>query len=75
MDTPMNYYSYFYRKLTNYLEHNPVPTSRHVIHSKVRLATNAYMECRTSGKEPAEAFDLVLDILYEGYTANTDIIY
>lgn len=75
MDTRMNYYSYFYRKLTNYLEHNPVPTKRHVILRKVWQATDTYLKCRTSGKEPAEAFDLVLDILYDGYTVNTDIIY
>ena len=46
-----------------------------MILDKVRSATNTYMRCRTEGKEPAEAFSIVLDILYEGYTVNTDIIY
>ena len=75
MDNQGDYYSYFYRKLTSYLEHNPVTTTRQMILDKVRSATNTYMRCRTEGKEPAEAFSIVLDILYEGYTVNTDIIY
>lgn len=75
METQMDYYSYFYQKLTNYLEHNPVPTKKQEILRKVWMATDTYMQCRTSGQEPDEAFDLVLDILYDGYTINTDIIY
>ena len=75
MNTKMSYYSYFYQKLTNYLESNPGSVDREVIHSKVLMATDIYMKFRTDGKEPADAVDLGLDILYDDCAVNTDIIY